>query len=234
MRTRLPLALLLSALTACAAAPAPKPAPAPAPPAQAAAPGPFEKDIVAFERADRAKAPPKGVLMFTGSSTIGRWKTLADDFAGLPVVNRGFGGSQIADATRYAPRYIFTCQPRAIYLRAGGNDLNAGKTVEQVFADFKAFEAAVHARLPETDIVFISLSPSIARWGQASKEKALNQLIAGYAKGRPHMGYIETYDLVLGADGKPRPELFVSDRLHFNAEGYKLLLARVRPQVAGK
>lgn len=54
--------------------------------------------------------------------------------------------------------------------------------------------------------------------------------IAGYAKGGP----IKTYDLVLGADGKPRPELFVSDRLHFNAEGYKLLLARVRPQVAGK
>ena len=26
-----------------------------------------------------------------------------------------------------------------------------------------------------------------------------------------------------------RPELFVADQLHFNAEGYKLLIPRVRP-----
>ena len=43
------------------------------------------------------------------------------------------------------------------------------------------------------------------------------------------MKYIETYDLPLGADGLPRPELFVTDQLHFNAAGYKLLTERVRP-----
>jgi lysophospholipase L1-like esterase len=41
--------------------------------------------------------------------------------------------------------------------------------------------------------------------------------------------YIETYDLPLGVDGQPRPELFVTDKLHFNAEGYKLMAERVRP-----
>jgi lysophospholipase L1-like esterase len=41
--------------------------------------------------------------------------------------------------------------------------------------------------------------------------------------------YIETYETTLGTDGKPRPELFVEDKLHFNAEGYKLLAERVRP-----
>jgi len=37
---------------------------------------------------------------------------------------------------------------------------------------------------------------------------------------------------VLGPAGRPGPELFVADRLHFNAEGYKLLAAKVLPDLA--
>jgi lysophospholipase L1-like esterase len=50
--------------------------------------------------------------------------------------------------------------------------------------------------------------------------------------GNPRLTYIETYDMVLGADGQPRPELFVADKLHFSPEGYKLLTDRVRPALA--
>ena len=46
---------------------------------------------------------------------------------------------------------------------------------------------------------------------------------------RMDLQYIETYSLPLGADGQPRPELFVADKLHLNAAGYKLLAERVRP-----
>ena len=38
-----------------------------------------------------------------------------------------------------------------------------------------------------------------------------------------------SYDLSLGTNGLPRAELFVADKLHFNAAGYKLLAQRVRP-----
>jgi lysophospholipase L1-like esterase len=116
-----------------------------------------------------------------------------------------------------------------IFLRAGGNDLWAGKTSEQVFADFKEFVSTVQKALPQAEVVFISLNPSVARWKQADKEKAVNTMIADYIRGKPGLKYIETFDMVLGADGQPRPELFVGDKLHFNAEGYKLLIERVRP-----
>lgn len=191
----------------------------------------YEKEIAAFEKADLANPPPQKALLFIGSSTIRLWKTIKEDFPQEQVINRGFGGSEIVDATHFAPRIIFPYAPRAIYLRAGGNDLWRGRTVEQVFGDFQEFVAAVQAKLPDTDIVFISLSPSIARWKQADKEKALNVLIANYVKDKPRLRYIETYDMVLGADGKPRPELFVKDNLHFNAEGYKLLAAKVAPDL---
>jgi hypothetical protein len=166
----------------------------------------WEKDIAAFEKSDLTNPPPADAVEFIGSSTIARWKTLAQDFAG-----------------------VFPYAPRMIVLRAGGNDLWAGKTPEQVFADFKEFTAVVHAKLPETEIVFLSLSPSLARWKQHEQEKEVNRLAEDFARRAPHVKYLETYDLPLGADGQPRAELFVADKLHFNADGYKLLAERVRP-----
>jgi len=191
----------------------------------------WEKDIAAFERADATNPPPKGAILFIGSSTIRMWRTLKQDFPQHPVINRGFGGSQIADATFFAPRIVFPYAPKAVYLRSGGNDLWAGKTVDQVFADFTAFVASVHAKLPQTDIVYISLSPSIARWKQVELTKQLNGKVADFIKGKPHLRYVETYDIVYGADGKARPELFIKDMLHFNADGYALLAERVRADV---
>jgi len=192
----------------------------------------WENEIAAFERADSAKPPPQGAVLFIGSSTIRMWASLAQDFPQVPVINRGFGGSEIVDATHFAPRIIFPYAPRAIYLRAGGNDLWNGREVEAVFADFKDFVATVHAKLPDTDIIFISLSPSIARWKQKDRDLAVNKLVAAFIGGKPHLRFVDTYDLPLGPDGQPRPELFVPDNLHFNAAGYKLLAAKVRPDLA--
>jgi hypothetical protein len=191
--------------------------------------GRWEKEIAAYEQVDRTNPPPQGALLFIGSSTIRLWKTLAQDFPEQPVLNRGFGGSEIVDATHFAGRTIFPYAPRILYLRSGGNDLRAGKSAEQVFDDFKQFVERVHEKLPATDIAFIGLSPSIARWAQREKEKTLNRLVAEYVRGKERLKYIECYAMVLGPDGQPRPELFVADRLHFSAAGYQLLAERVRP-----
>ncbi len=191
----------------------------------------WEKEIAAFEKADASNPPPKGVVIFTGASSIRMWTTLAADFPKTKLINRGFGGCEIEDVTHFAERILIPHQPRAIYLRAGGNDLWHGKTPEQVFEDFKQFVSTVHAKLPDTDIIFISQSPSNSRWKQVEKEKALNQLIADHIKGKPHLRYIDTFDMPLGADGRPRPELYIADQLHFNAGGYKLLAERVRPDL---
>jgi len=189
----------------------------------------WEKEIAAFEQSDLTNPPPRGAVEFLGSSTIRRWTTLAQDFPGQPVYNRGFGGSEIADSTHFAPRIVFPYAPRMIVFRAGGNDLWAGKSPEQVFADFKKFVAVIHAQLPDTEIIFISWNPTPSRWKQHEQEKELNRLVENFVRQTPHLKYIETYDLPLGADGQPRPELFVADQLHFNAAGYKLLTERVRP-----
>jgi lysophospholipase L1-like esterase/dienelactone hydrolase len=191
----------------------------------------WEKEVAAMEQSDKTNPPPQQAVLIIGSSTVRGWKTLAQDFAPTPVINRGFGGTEIADATHFAARLVFPPAPKQIFLRAGGNDLWAGKSPAEVFADFRDFVATIHARLPETEIVYVSLSPSPARWPQAPRERKLNSLVADFIKDQPRLKYVETYDLVLGPDGAPRAELFVSDKLHFNAAGYKLFATRVRPHV---
>lgn len=192
----------------------------------------WEKDIAAFEQGDRTNPPPQNAIVFTGSSTILLWKTMAEDLPGHKVVNRGFGGSQIVDAAHFAHRIIFPHKPKTVLIRAGGNDINAGKSPEQVFADFKDFVAKVHGKLPNTDIVYIALCPSVARWENADKENALNAMVKAFTKTAKRVKYLDAADISLGADGKPRPELFVADKLHLNAAGYKLFAASVRSFLA--
>ena len=136
------------------------------------------------------------------------------------------------DSTHFADRLIFPHEPKQIFLRAGGNDIHAGRTPEEVAADFAEFVRVVHARLPKTEILYIGVSPAPARWGEADKYRELNRLIREMALDMPRVGFVDAFDISLTPDGSARPELFVKDRLHFSPEGYKLLGERVRPFLA--
>jgi lysophospholipase L1-like esterase len=145
------------------------------------------------------------------------------------VINRGFGGAHFADCTEFADRIICSYQPSTIVFRTGGDDLEAGLSPDEVFADFVAFMAEVRSKLPETWIVFISLRLTPKRQELEEKTKALSALIAAYIEWARRMIYVDIYDLVLDSSGEFRTELFDEDRLHFSPEGYKLLADIVRP-----
>jgi lysophospholipase L1-like esterase len=123
---------------------------------------------------------------------------------------------------------VIPYRPRLIVLRAGGNDIHAGKTPEQVAADFKAFVEKVRAKLPDVRIAYMTINASPSRWANVEREKKANLLIKEYIAAGKNLDYIDTWDATLGADGKPREDLFVKDRLHFNDDGYKILSAIVR------
>lgn len=191
----------------------------------------WETAIAAYEKADQTNRPAPGGILFIGSSTILLWKSLATDFPNSPVINRGFGGSQIVDATHFADRIVMPYRPRQIFLRSGGNDLNAGKSPARVFADFKDFVAQIHAKLPRTEIVFIGLCPTIARWKEAEANRELNRLVSEFAQRNRGVKYIETYHMTFDESGRPRSDIFIKDMLHFNPEGYRLLADLVRPHL---
>jgi len=182
----------------------------------------WDKDIAAFEAQDRTNPPPKGAILFIGSSSIRLWKTLAEDLPDHKVINRGFGGSQIEDSVHFVDRMVVPYQPKRIVMYAGGNDINGGKTPEQVASDFKAFVAKVHAKLPDTKIAYISIAPNPARWAQVERVKGANGLIREFTRTDKRLQFIDVFPHMLGENGMPLPDIFVDDRLHMNEKGYAI------------
>lgn len=188
----------------------------------AAAPEKWTATIAKFLAADAARPPEQHAVLFIGSSSIVKWTTLARDFPGVPVINRGFGGSELSDTVFYADRIAIPYRPRLIVVYAGENDLQLGQSAQEVFASFQAFHRKIHAALPQTRIVYISIKPSPSRAKIRDKVIAANTLIAAECRRDPRLAFADVYTPMLDAKGEPRAELFVKDLLHLNATGYAL------------
>lgn len=185
-----------------------------------AAPDKWAAAIDKFTQADVTNPPPRNGIVFVGSSSIVKWTHLQKDFPGLPVINRGFGGSELYDSVFYADRIVTPYEPRAVVVYAGDNDLHAGKTPEKVAADFKDLIAKIHAKVPRARVVYIAVKPSPSRWKIKEKGERTNALIAAECAKDPRLRFVDIWTPMLDAKGEPRPELFVKDMLHMNEAGY--------------
>jgi lysophospholipase L1-like esterase len=187
----------------------------------------WAKEMTAFEEQDK-KDPALGGIVFVGSSSIRLWD-LEKSFPEMPVLNRGFGGSEIPDSVTHADLLVIRHKPRTVIFYAGDNDIANGRSPQQVFDDYKAFVTKVRAALPATRIAFIAIKPSIQRWASIDKIRAANALVRRFAETDDRLGYIDVDGPMLGWDEKPRKELFVADGLHMTPKGYEIWTALVRP-----
>lgn len=188
----------------------------------------WQGEIKALLAQDQTNPPPARPIVFTGSSSIRLWQTLAADFPDCPVLNRGFGGCQLADVVNYADRVVIPYRPRQVVIYCGGNDINAGKAPDLVYGDFVALVERLQSALPGVRLAYIASAPNPARWAEVERVRRLNRLVEEYCR-KHRLDFIDVFPLMLGADGQPRPELFVADRLHMNATGYALWKTAVRP-----
>jgi lysophospholipase L1-like esterase len=157
------------------------------------------------------------------------WTRLADDFPGVPVINRGFGGSAIADSTYYADRIVIPYRPRLVVMYAGDNDIAEGDSPAQVCDEFKAFVARVRRALPGTAIIYISIKPSLARAAWWPQMREANRLIADWSRRQAGITFVDVAARMLDANGKPRAELFRADGLHMDAAGYAIWVQALKP-----
>ena len=184
-------------------------------------PNRWESTMQKFEAEDKANPPSKGGIVFIGSSSIARWTNLAESFPDLKVVNRGFGGSEMSESAKYAPRVVVPQAPRIVVLYTGENDLNRGLTPDAVAADFATFATTVRTALPATRIVVIGLKPSLLRWKLRDAMHQTNKMIRTRCASDRNCVYVDPWPSMIGKDGTPKPEFFVEDGLHMTPEGYK-------------
>lgn len=216
------------ALAACANAAAVDQGPATVPFAAESLPAdaPFRNEILRFAEQDRESPPPSCPVLFVGSSSIRLWTTLAEDMAPLPVLNRGFGGSTIAQSNLYFDRIVAPYRPRAIVLYAGENDLDDGTAPAAAAADFRRFMELKRARLGRTPVFYIAAKPSKRRLSQLARQSELNAAIRQMARTSKDLTFIDVVTPML-RDGQPQ-DLYVEDGLHMNAAGYAIWRGLVR------
>jgi len=190
----------------------------------------WEKNIRAFELWDSKNSYPDDAVLFVGSSSIVMWET-RNCFPELKVINRGFGGSQIAEVSYFAERIVYPYKPRAIVFYAGDNDIAGGKSAQQVFEDYKKFVKATFKKIPDTPIIFVGIKPSQSRWKLWGEMKEANMMIKEFSAGEEKLFYFDSATSLLGIDGKPDDVFFLKDQLHLNDRGYEAWTKLIRPVI---
>ena len=191
-------------------------------------PNRFAGEIKAFAEWDSKNATPAEPVLFAGSSTARMWRT-HESFPDLPVVNRGFGGSHISDVIHYAEQVVLPYKPKVIVFYAGDNDIAGGKPAQRVADDYRRFVTIVHAKLPDVRIVFLSIKPSGQRWSLWPEANKANALVQDFCKQDKRLFFADLATPLLGADGRPKADLFLADQLHLNPQGYAVWAKAFRP-----
>ena len=192
---------------------------------------PFINEIKAFRRADSISMPPQNAILLIGSSSFTNWKDVAKYFPEHNIINRGFGGSSLPHMTMYAEDIIFKYNPKQIIIYCGENDLTGGPsiTADTIFNRVKKLHQLIRSRYKKVPIAYISMKPSPSREKYLETMQKGNAMIKSFMEHEKRSSYIDVYSSMLDANGKILTHIFLSDKLHMNAEGYKIWQGVIAP-----
>ena len=197
---------------------------------------PFYSEIQQFKKEDSIRFPPKNAILFLGSSSFRKWADVQDYFPGYQIINRGFGGSSFPDAIRYFDKIVLPYHPRQIVIYEGDNDLASSSdiTADSVLNRFKVLFYLIRKNLPNANIAFVSIKPSLSREKLMPEMAKANSLIQNFLKGKKNASFIDVFHAMLDESGKPRKDIFLDDGLHMNAKGYAIWQKIIEPYLIKK
>ena len=163
---------------------------------------------------------PKGEIVFYGASNFTFWKTLEDDMKPYAAQNHGFGGSTDALMEQQAGRMLYPYEPSVVFLQTGSNDNARGLTLEQIQRNKERLFAEYRSHLPQTRFVVMSGLPLPGRPQYWENIQALNRFLVDYCARTERMEFIDATAAMTTPEGAFRPEYFVRDGIHLNAQGH--------------
>ncbi len=189
----------------------------------------FESTINGYEKQDAVQMPAPNSILLTGSSSFYFWKTVTQDLAPLPIVNRAFGGSTLPEVLYYADRAILKYNPKTIVVYCE-NDMfgEKAKTPAQVRDMYMMLTQKIRSKLPKVQIYFVGLKPSPSRWKRWNDSQEANRLIQEFIKTDKRHSYIDVSEVMLKGN-RPDGSIFLADSLHMNAEGYRRWTSVIKP-----
>lgn len=188
----------------------------------------------------------EGNVLLYGSSFFRRWgversreQWAAATGGALQVVNRGFGGATVDELLYYYNRLVLPCNPSAMVLRTGINDIFHGLNAEQCW--FQTERLIEWARADFPGIRFVALdmfdTPSTCAVAEHAAElRRYNEIMDAYAA---ENDFISTLDInaffYKSAEdvgtGKNFREFFLEDGLHLTDTGYEEAAQYLAPKV---
>lgn len=192
----------------------------------------FKKEIDTFMKSDSLGMPAIGGILFVGSSSFTKWRDIKEYFPGYPIINRGFGGSSLPDVINYAEQVIIKYKPKQIYIYCGENDIAGSDAVtsDTVLNRFKKLYSIIRKNLKKkTEVIFVSIKPSVSRWKLEQKFNEANALIQKFIESERHIIFLDVHTAMLEPDGLVKKDIFIQDQLHMNAAGYKIWQKIIAP-----
>jgi len=194
----------------------------------------WDKEIQKFEQLDTSEKYPENAVLFAGSSSIKLWSTLEKDMAPYPVIQRGYGGSKLSDFAFYAGR-IFDPHPCKAIVIFVANDISGGdqdKSPKEVAKLFLNVLRTIRKTHPVTPVFWIAITPTPSRWKVWPQIQEANNLIKDICDKHYNTYFIQTDYAFLDESGKPKDELFRSDKLHLTEKGYAIWTEIIKKELS--
>jgi|GEM_PF-1095320 len=184
--------------------------------------GRFALETGIFATMDAIEMPPKEATVITGSSSIRMWHSIHEDLAPLEIIHRGFGGSTAKDLLMYMDSLILKYEPDTVLIYEGDNDMMGPTTVDEFINQSKSIVNRIDSAIPGTYVYFISIKPSPSRQKVMHKIMAANEKLRLMADEKENVGFINVVPPMLTEEGDIKSDIFLSDSVHMNDQGYAL------------
>lgn len=202
-------------------------------PYQAKAKGKWAQSIAAFDQQNLGVEQSPDSVLFIGSSSIRRWSTMATDLVPYRTIRRGYGGAKFTDMGVFVNQLVSPHQYRALVMFVGNGVVGepTDHTPDQIEELARYIVSVSHSHQPGSPVFLIEITPCEKRFAAWSKIRAVNARLREVALSTPDTYFIPTASHYLKADGTPRPELFVADKLHLSESGYQLWSSLIRKRL---
>ena len=190
----------------------------------------WAKAIDAFDKRNAAEPDPEDGILFIGSSSIRRWESIATDMAPYATIRRGYGGAKYTDMAVFVERLVTPHQYRSLVMFVGNGVTGSSRdhSPDLIESLTRHIVSVSHNHAPDAPVFLIEITPCERRFSAWPKIRAVNARLREVALSTKNTYFISTASHYLDADGNPRSEYFVEDKLHLNDKGYKLWARLIR------
>ena len=184
----------------------------------------YEEKVLAFEKENVNLE--KGQIVFVGDSITAKYN-LDYHYPGcsLETYNRGISGDTTNWLLTRMKSSVFDISPSKIVIMIGTNDINMGRSSEQIAENYGAILDLIALHLPDAQVFCISIIPQNTKHSENAAENNLliqetNRKIKALAEEKNYQ-YVDLYSKLLD-DDLLLDRRYSTDGLHLGHIGYKV------------